>query len=207
MQTQDSPASAPAHPSHKSNPKLASSPRPQPAPSSSLTPLAALLPGRPQLSAPSTSGWGLLPQVSEAGRRRVPGTPRICQKAEKHRGTVGRRPPLRTHPRELEPSGAQAAAGSANPVPAALSHLSGGRAGEAGRRENPRRRERLSSRWLLWDRSSVPGSSSRPSAPSAAKPSPQSRERRAAAPPPSALPLSAGHAPSRRPSSPPFPPA
>lgn len=138
--------------------------------------------------------------MSKVGGSRVPGTPRIFPEAETH----GHWGPATTSPDTRQRVGALGDTGSGagrGPVPAALSHLSGGRAG-AGRRENSRRRERLSSRWLLWDRRSVPRSSYRPSAPSAAKPSPQSRERKAAAPPPSALPPRASHAPSRRPSSP-----
>lgn len=162
------------------------------------------MPGRPQFRVPNPSSWVLLPQVSDAGRRSVPGKLE-CSPRLKRTDTGSRRPPLLTHPNELEPSAAQAAAGVTAPVPVALSHLSGGRAGGSGRRGNPRHRERFSSRRLLWDPRTVPRSSSRPSAPSAAKPSPRSRERGAAAPPPSALPLRAGHAPSRRPSSPPLP--
>lgn len=144
-----------------------------------------------------------------AGERRweeeCPGEARMFSEAETH----GHWEPAATSPdtpqRVGALGGAQAAAGVTAPVPVALSHLSGGRAGGSGRRGNPRHRERFSSRRLLWDPRTVPRSSSRPSAPSAAKPSPQSRERGAAAPPPSALPLRAGHAPSRRPSSPPLP--
>lgn len=61
------------------------------------------MPGRPQFRVPNPSSWGLLPQVSDAGRRSVPGKLE-CSPRLKRTDTGSRRPPLLTHPNELEPS-------------------------------------------------------------------------------------------------------
>lgn len=126
----------PARSPHKSITKLAGSLQP-----------AALAPRRPSVLGLHRSGCGIPAQVSQAGHQSPAAAYHLrdgCNTKAWGKPTAITLDAPRWHPSRTR----AAPTGGAVLLSAALSHLSGHGAGPPGRREDPRRRERLSSRWL-----------------------------------------------------------